>query len=581
MAPADLRALSSHERGNEAFVKNFYIKSRLHWIGTWNDRFEKYLADREELRGPLPQLRLFPSTSRRRVVFHVDMDAFFATASSLGKPHLQGKPVAVSWGSSSQGRSEISSANYVARSFGVKAGMWMKRAKELCPHLVVVQYDFEKYTKIATKVYDVLFDISPHVRGLSCDEAYIDVTHLMPAGEGGVKTAALKLAENVRAKIFDASGGCTASVGAGHSELVARIATKHAKPNKAVFVSMSEQGDFLRLLGVAEFPGVGRKTSKALLERGIRTGADILATPLRTLQRVIGKAAGKQLHEFASGKDNRKWDPRPVRKSLSAQTSWGVRTASNAEACDMLKRLAAQVSKRLKRTGYEKGGKRVGLKVWKTTMDEAASRESTWIGHGPCDVLTRMYALSRPTGKAAEIFQAAKSLLLEMRIPPAEIRGLGVVVGRLERSPLVHRASAASIFGGSASAGAARKRKSLPSSSSSSTSKKIRSHDCTSFLPRLLAIKKQMGKMLEAAAANGSERATETMFQGLLPNLSSVFEASKKEACCAGEGGTCVVRWARLQADNWGRDEPDNALASFWVRARSDWLAVVDEALKA
>ena len=190
-----------------------------------------------------------------------------------------------------KGRSEISSANYVARRFGVKAGMWMKKAKELCPHLCVVQYDFEKYTKIATKVYDILFDVSPHVRGLSCDEAYVDITHLLPSG-ADVKAASMNIAESLRARIREATGGCTASVGCGHSELIARIATKHAKPDKAVFVSENEQDGFLRVLGVREFPGVGRKTSMLLLERGIRTGADILATPLKTIQKQLAKSPG-------------------------------------------------------------------------------------------------------------------------------------------------------------------------------------------------------------------------------------------------------------------------------------------------
>ena len=121
MAPADLRSLSSHERGNETFVKNFYGKSRLHWIGTWNDRFEEYLAKREKQYGPLVQLRLpSSSTIKKRVVLHIDMDAFFASVSSLGKPQLQGKPVAVSWGSGAEGGAKSALPTTLRGDLGLK-----------------------------------------------------------------------------------------------------------------------------------------------------------------------------------------------------------------------------------------------------------------------------------------------------------------------------------------------------------------------------------------------------------------------------------------------------------------------------
>ena len=243
----------------------------------------------------------------------------------------------------------------------------------------------------------------------------------------------------------------------------------------------------------------------------------------------------------------------------------------------MLKRLSAQVSERLKRTGYGKGGKRVGLKVWRTKMDEEASRNSTWIGHGPCDVLSRMYALSRPTGKASDIFHAAKALLLEMRIPPAQIRGLGVVVGRLERSPIAPaRGNVAMLIAKSSGPDAKRKQTASPPDETSLPSKMQRvadsqteHHDCTSFQPQLLTIKTSMLKAAEVAACDPS--LTENMFTLLLPKLTSAILGSRRLSCpCARGSDTCVIRWARIQAEIFLK----------WKRASDEWLAIVDEAVK-
>ena len=578
MPPADLRALSSHERGNEAFVTNFFGKSRLHWIGTWNDRYEEYLEKRKEELGPLtyklPSSKLLGG---RRVVFHVDMDAFFATVSSLGKPFLGEKtPVAVAWGGGDEARSEISSANYPARAFGVKAGMWMREAKKLCPQLVVEPFDFEKYTEVAKQVYSVLFSTSPFVRGLSCDEAYVDVTHLIDPKDN-LKSAVTAIAKHMRSRIFESTGGCAASIGIGHSELVARIATKHAKPDNLHFVSERDELDFLSRLAVREFPGVGRKTSRLLESRNIKSGEDIRRVSLHDLQAMIGKSAGKQLHEFAHGIDNRKWDPRPVRKSISAQISWGVRLSSNTEACDFIRRLSSQVSNRLKRTGHAKGGRRVGLKVWIAKPDAATrSSETTWIGHGSCDVVSRMYALSKPSGSMSEIFQAARALLLELRVPPGDIRGLGVVVSKLERSPLP--SSSSNVLMGAIKA-AAEKR---PASSTVTGKKRKRNaHDCATFQPAILDLTKLVASALAAPSAMDE---TKNIFAGVRQKLSATLRASREPPCQDDESSMgCVRRWAEQQKNSWSLDfvsllGPDaDEERAFFERAREDWTSVVEQ----
>ncbi|KAJ1467158.1 hypothetical protein T484DRAFT_1921789 [Baffinella frigidus] len=142
---ADHRPRTSKEDPN--FLEKFYKASRLHYIGMWNQRYQELLLDL----GASPPLG--PAMAdNQRCVMHIDMDFFFAQVSTLGRPDLVGAPVAVSWSdSTSEGASgshgEISCANYEARARGVSAGMFIGRAKELCPELITIPYEFDKYTE--------------------------------------------------------------------------------------------------------------------------------------------------------------------------------------------------------------------------------------------------------------------------------------------------------------------------------------------------------------------------------------------------------------------------------------------------
>ena len=162
----------------DGFLDTFFRASRLHYIGTWKHRYEAFL---EDLPAPPP----LPETKRdssARVVMHVDMDCFFAAVATLGRPSLSGLPVAVSWSSGAKGAGELSSCNYEARAFGCRAGGRVADALARCPNLVVMPYEFEKYSAVALEVYRILHDVTPHVMGVSVDEAYIDVTALVTVG---------------------------------------------------------------------------------------------------------------------------------------------------------------------------------------------------------------------------------------------------------------------------------------------------------------------------------------------------------------------------------------------------------------
>ena len=158
---------------NPNFVGDFFAASRLHFIGSWKTRFEQLLST---LPPPPPLPPLPASAAGERTIMHVDMDCFFASVAARNRPALQGLPLAVSWSDNEHGAAEIASANYAARACGVHNGMWVSAAKQKCPQLLILPYEFEAYASAAEDMYRAVLALTPHVMGISCDEAYADAT---------------------------------------------------------------------------------------------------------------------------------------------------------------------------------------------------------------------------------------------------------------------------------------------------------------------------------------------------------------------------------------------------------------------
>jgi len=154
------------------FVKNFFKNSRLHYIGSWKEHFEGIA---ESFKQSVPRFKS-PRSSDKRIVVHIDLDCFFASVAIRNRPELVDKPVAVSH-SSSAGTGEISTCNYIARSFGVHSGMYMKKALDLCPNLVVVPYLFEEYTQVSDEIYTIFYQVTHALQPVSCDECYFELPY--------------------------------------------------------------------------------------------------------------------------------------------------------------------------------------------------------------------------------------------------------------------------------------------------------------------------------------------------------------------------------------------------------------------
>ena len=412
MPALDRKHQTSRENAN--FVADFFSASRLHFIGSWKDRYQK-LLDSLPQPPPLPSL----APGQERVIAHIDMDCFFASISMRGRLELDGMPVAVSWGSGEHGNGEIASCNYVARAHGIRNGMWMQRAKELCSYLIAMPYEFHEYERAAEEMHRVVFATTPHMMGVSVDECFADLTACADPDQA---------CRELRAAIF-AKTGCTASIGLGPNRLLARLATKRAKPDGQFRLSLVEGRAMLRDQPVNELPGVGYSAVQKLESVGVRTCGDVLKAGHGKLEPVLGPRVAANVLALADAIDHRPWEPRPARKSIGAQSSWGVRFHTDAEAAQFARTLSAEVASRLTKQSLR--GRQVQLKLWRAMEGAPTTARKGSMGHGMCDHVSRSINLPDPTADEATIAREVVKMLTEVRIPPQELRGMGISVSRL------------------------------------------------------------------------------------------------------------------------------------------------------
>lgn len=248
----------------------------------------------------------------RRKIIHIDMDAFFASVEQRDNPNLRGKPLAVG---GSERRGVVCSASYEARKFGVRSAQPGYKAKQLCPELLFVKPDFEKYKTASNIIRDIFNEYTDLVEPLSLDEAYLDIT------ENKLRLSSpLMIAEEIRQKIYQQTG-LTASAGISYNKFLAKTASDINKPDGIKVIDFEEAPAFLKALPVKRFYGVGRKTADKMERLGIFTGADLLKLDKVTLSKRFGKS-GMYYYDIVRGKDNRQVKPHRRRKSIGIERTY-------------------------------------------------------------------------------------------------------------------------------------------------------------------------------------------------------------------------------------------------------------------
>jgi len=231
-----------------------------------------------------------------RRILHLDMDAFYASVEQRDNPALRGLPVAV--GGDPDKRGVVAAASYEARTFGVRSAIPMSRAVRLCPSLVIVRPDFNKYRAVSQQVFALFRSITPLVEPLSLDEAYLDVTENAWDEPLGMNVAR-RLKEEIRA-----ATGLTASAGVAPNKFLAKIASGWKKPDGLTVIAPGRVESFLQALPVDALWGVGPVTAKKLRAQGIEKLVDLRATDLNVLRETVGSLADWLL-QLARGEDDR------------------------------------------------------------------------------------------------------------------------------------------------------------------------------------------------------------------------------------------------------------------------------------
>lgn len=343
---------------------------------------------------------------RRKCIMHVDMDAFFVSVELRTRPELRGKPVIVGFPGE---RSVVLSGSYEARAFGVKSAMPMAMAARMCPQAIIIEPRHKLYYDVSRQLMGIFESITELVEPLSVDEAFLDVTGAIrrlgpPRGIG----------ELIRRRV-SSELGITASVGIAESKFVAKIASTRCKPDGLLLIGPAETVPYLHSLPVGALWGVGAKTAEALARMGIHTVADVAATPVASLRRMLG-ATGEHVHRLSWGIDPRPVTPVRLEKSIGAEETFAVDTADDALLHRELLRLSHRTAARLRSSGMV--ARTVALKL----------------RFADFSTITRSRTVQTPVDSAQLIYGVAVQLLEAIGNRAMPVRLVGVRAEQLEEA---------------------------------------------------------------------------------------------------------------------------------------------------
>ncbi len=336
-------------------------------------------------------------------ILHADLDAFFASVEQRDDPRLRGRPVAVGGG-------VVLAASYEARAYGVRSAMGGRRARALCPHLLVAEPRWSAYVEASRAVFALFAAAVPVVEALSIDEAFLDAR-----GLERITGTPVQIAERLRREVL-AQVGLPLTVGVARTKSLAKVASGVAKPDGLLVVEPADEEAFLHPLDVGRRWGVGPVTRRKLEALGIATVGELARRPEDELVAALGRAAGRHVHALAHRRD-----PRPVRtgtrrRSVGAQSALPRGTRTGPDLDTRLAALVDRVTRRMRRAG--RAGRTVIVRLRFDDFTRA----------------TRSRTLPEPTAGTAELLAAARAVLAEAA-PLVDRRGLtlvGVTVTNLD-----------------------------------------------------------------------------------------------------------------------------------------------------
>jgi DNA polymerase-4 len=344
-----------------------------------------------------------------RVIFHLDMDAFYASVEQRDNPALRGQPVIV--GAPPMQRGVVCAASYEARKFGVRSAMPSATASRLCPKGIFVRPRMEQYREESRQIMRLVAETGATIEQVSIDEAYLDVAALCPASEVDASLErSVSLARQLKRRIV-AERQLSATIGIAANKLLAKIASDHQKPDGLTLISESQKVQFLRPLPVRALYGVGKVTEQVLHQAGLRTIGD-LQDHRGDLRALVG-SFGPKLKLFAFGQDDRPLELGDEIKSISGEETFLHDTADRQVLRHCLRTQAEDISAGLKRRCL------------------AAHTVQVKVRYGDFTTLTRQITVEDPLVEAREIYRLGCFLLGREKLVSRPLRLLGLGVASL------------------------------------------------------------------------------------------------------------------------------------------------------
>ncbi|KAF1291791.1 DNA polymerase IV [Candidatus Enterococcus leclercqii] len=352
------------------------------------------------------QFPLKNDTSRK--IIHIDMDAFFASVEERDNPELAKHPLVIArHPSDTGGRGVVTTANYLARQYGIHSAMSAQKAYELCPQAVFIPGNHEKYREISRQVRAVFHRYTDIIEPVSIDEAYLDVT----VNKMQIQSA-VKIARMIQRDIWN-EVHLTCSAGVSYNKFLAKLASDYQKPRGLTLVAPDEAEEFLRVLPVEKFHGIGKKTVPKMHELGIFTGTDLYEVSEMELIRLFGKM-GYSLFRKVRGIHDSPVNVTRDRKSVGKEHTYGNPLSTENEVLGQLRQLAEQVALALKKES--KHGQTIVLKV----------------RYADYTTITKRHTLNRYISDKEAIFSEASLIFEEILGVENGIRLLGITVTNLD-----------------------------------------------------------------------------------------------------------------------------------------------------
>ena len=304
--------------------------------------------------------------NEKKIILHVDMDAFYASIEMRDNPELKSVPLII--GAKPEERGVVSTCNYKARKYGVHSGMNIKEAYRLCPHGTYMHPDFYKYKAVSNQLHEIWSSYTDTIEYIAFDEAFLDLTDVVESFDD-----ARALAYVLKSRVLDETS-LTCSVGIGYSKSSAKLSSEENKPDGYFEILTKE--DFINLVsdrGVRILPFVGPKTEEKLNSVGIIKVSDISANEELILS-MFGKH-GEWMVGLSRGTDNRPVETRTISdiKSVSREVTFQTDTSNRELLKNVLLLLSVAVCERLK--SYHMTAKGVSIKVTYYNMKKSTRQK--------------------------------------------------------------------------------------------------------------------------------------------------------------------------------------------------------------